>query len=172
MGSMIIPLEWRDFIFPDKRVCIEGEWFEPKGELHVTVISTRAGRILGGKMSQVPMMEAQVRQEFESIDWRFEPAGPVHIISRSKEKPGKEPAKRRHEKTITLRLNMPGMTAFHEALKALDLISVDTLIPPPHLTLYTLNCPVGIGLANNKVLDDLTCRILTTREFDDLCQCS
>jgi hypothetical protein len=172
MGSMIIPLKWRDFIFPNKRVCIEGEWFEPKDELHVTVISKHAGRILGEKMSQGPVVAARVRQEFEAIDWGFEPAGPIHIISRSKEKPGKESATRCHEKTIILRLNMPGMTAFYEVLKTLNLISADALIPPPHVTLYTLNCPVGIGLANNNVLNDLSCRVLATREFDDLCQCS
>jgi hypothetical protein len=27
MGSMLIPLEWSDFIFPGKRVSIEEEWF-------------------------------------------------------------------------------------------------------------------------------------------------
>jgi hypothetical protein len=170
MGSMITPLEWSDFIFPVRRVCIEEEWFEPKEELHVTVISKQAGRILGEKMSQDPVMAARVRREFEAIDWGFEPVGPVHIISRLKQKPGKGSATLCHEKTIILRLNMPGMAVFYEILKSLNLISGDTSIPPPHVTLYTLNCPVGIGLANNKMLDDLTCRILSVRDFDDLCQ--
>jgi hypothetical protein len=98
MGSMLIPLEWSDFIFPGKRVSIEEEWFEPKDELHVTVISKRTGRIPGKKMSQGPMMAARVRQEFEAIDWGFGPAGPIHIIPRLKEKSALFPGTRTNQR--------------------------------------------------------------------------
>jgi len=172
MASLITPLDWSDFIFAPKRVRIEDAWFEPKDELHITVISKRVGRTLSEKMSLDPALAARVTKKFEAIDWGFEPVGPVHIISRLKEKLEDEGATLRHEKTIILKLSMPGMSDFYEALKALDLISVDTSTPPPHVTLYTLNCPTGISLASNKTLDDLSCRTLSIREFDGLCQCS
>jgi hypothetical protein len=87
MASMIIPLDWSNFIFTPKQVRIDNAWFEPKDELHITVISKRAGRTLGEKMSLDPVMAARVTKTFETIDWSFEPAGPVHIISRLKGKP-------------------------------------------------------------------------------------
>lgn len=172
MASMIIPLDWSDFIFTPKRVRIEDARFEPKDELHITVISKRVGRTLGKKMSLDPLLAVRVTKKFEAIDWGFEPVGPVHIISRLKEKREDEQATLCHEKTIILKLDMPGLADFYEALKTLNLISADTSTPPPHVTLYTLNCPTGISLANNKILDDLSCRTLSIREFDDLCQCS
>jgi hypothetical protein len=172
MASLITPLDWSDFIFAPKRVRIEDAWFEPKDELHITVISKRVGRTLSEKMSLDPALATRVTKKFEAIDWGFELVGPVHIISRLKEKLEDEGATLRHEKTIILKLSMPGMSDFYEALKALDLISVDTSTPPPHVTLYTLNCPTGVSLASNKTLDDLSCRTLSIREFDGLCQCS
>jgi hypothetical protein len=172
MASLITPLDWSDFIFTPKRVRIEDAWFEPKDELHITLISKRVGRILGEKISLDPVLAARIAKNFEAINWGYEPAGPVHIISRLRKKTEDEQATLCHEKTIILKLNMPGMTDFYEALKALDLISADTSTPPPHVTLYTLNCPTGISLASNKILDDLSCRTLSIMEFDDLCQCS
>jgi hypothetical protein len=172
MASLITPLDWSDFIFTPKRARIEDAWFEPKDELHITLISKRVGRILGEKISLDPVLAARIAKNFEAINWGYEPAGPVHIISRLRKKTEDEQATLCHEKTIILKLNMPGMTDFYEALKALDLISADTSTPPPHVTLYTLNCPTGISLASNKILDDLSCRTLSIMEFDDLCQCS
>ena len=113
---MIIPLEWNDFIFPGKTVYIEGEWFEPKDELHITVIGKQMGGILEEKMLRNPGMEVEVRKDFQAIDWDFEHGGTVHIISRLKEETEMGEIIGEREKTIVLRIDMAGVAIFYHGL--------------------------------------------------------
>ena len=53
-GSAIIPLTWDDPGLPEKRVCFRGEWFEPKDELHVTVIGKQTGALLRERADRIP----------------------------------------------------------------------------------------------------------------------
>ncbi len=41
-GSLIIPVEWSDVPFRKKSLYVESERFEPKAELHITVVGKRA----------------------------------------------------------------------------------------------------------------------------------
>lgn len=171
-GSAIIPLTWDDPGLPEKRICFRGEWFEPKDELHVTVIGKQAGALLRERVEQDPATGVLIRQGFEAIDWQYVPAGPVHVLSRpAKESESREQGMAR-EKTIIFRINMPGMAQFYDALKSRDLITTDTPVPPPHITLYTRNCPGGMGLPDEARLLELTENVLSVSELDKICRSS
>ncbi|MCP4471547.1 MAG: hypothetical protein GY815_12850 [Gammaproteobacteria bacterium] len=133
MDSLIIPLAWNDVPFAQSAVYIGGERFEPKDELHVTVIGKKAGRDVQTRLSRAPRTEAALQQDFESLDWSFTPGTKVHVLSRATRKSRKS--------TIVLPLQMPGMNIFYESLQARDLVAGDTPLPPPHITLYHRNCP-------------------------------
>ena len=100
------------------------------------------------------------------------PAGPVHVLSRlAKEGESREPGVTR-EKTIILRLNMPAMALFFDTMKSRDLISMETPVPPPHITLYTRHCPGGMGLPDEDRLHKLTEEVLPVSEMDEICRSS
>jgi len=52
---------------------------------------------------------------------------------------------------------MEGMAEFYAQLKILGVINNDHPVPPPHVTLYTRNCDLGIGIHSNAELSKL-CR--------------
>ena len=63
---------------------------------------------------------------------------------------------------------MPGMKTFYKQLKTFGLIDPDTAVPPPHITLYTQNCPGGIGVPNQNKLDMLSVQTAAYEEFKTL----
>ena len=169
MGSVIIPLERDDFFFPSNKIRFDGEWFEPKDELHITVIGKQHGKALIDRIAQSADIEAVIGRAFEAIDWQFNTTGPVHVLSRLKEETGSEEAGTVLEKTIIIRLDMPGMAFFYDGLKDQGLIPNDLPTPPPHVTLYSRNCPGGIGLPDDSVLNELSCETLSVMEFRAVC---
>ena len=86
-GSLIIPLEWSEVPFPQRLINVDGERFEPKHELHVTVIGKESGRAIQEKILLGPLNDSTLPQDFEEIDWSFKPGDVVHLLSR-KSKPG------------------------------------------------------------------------------------
>ena len=163
MGSLIIPLAWSDVPFKEKSVYVQGERFEPKDELHVTVIGKKAGSVIQKKILMDPGIESTLRQDFEEIDWSFKLGGVVHLLSREKEKP--EQGEAVLEKTVLVRLQMPGMAIFYKRIKSIKLATENMAVPPPHITLYTRNSPSGISVPNDDALEDLTERILSIGDF-------
>jgi hypothetical protein len=151
MDSLIIPLPWSDVPLPESPVYIDGDRFEPKSELHVTVIGKKAGREVQARLSRAAQNEDTLRKDFENIDWSFTPGTRVHALLHATRKP--------REGTIVLPLNMPGMVMFYECLKSQGLVTGDA--PPPHITLYHRNCPGGIGVPDQETLADLTVQTLT-----------
>ena len=157
-GSLIIPLEWSEVPFPQRPINVDGERFEPKHELHVTVIGKESGRAIQEKILLGPLNDSTLPQDFEEIDWSFKPGDVVHLLSREKVNP--EEGAIVLEKTIILPLHMPGMTAFYKCLKSHNLLPTNTPGPPPHITLYSRNCPGGIGVPDEQTLIKLREKII------------
>ena len=151
MGSLIIPLAWNDVPLEKTAVYIDGERFEPKDELHVTVIGKQAGHELQHRLSRASRNMPVLQRDFESLDWSFTPGATVHLLSRT--------ARDSRKATIVLPLQMPGMAMFYDCLRSRGLVTSDTPLPPPHVTLYHQNCPGGIGIPDEKTLSNLTVQI-------------
>ena len=168
--TVIIPLGKSSFDVSDHPVIVQGEQFKPKDELHITLIGKTLGRLLLEKIAHCPEIEMQLEQAFQNIDWSTKQTGPSHILARTKEKMGNDGvAILETQKSIILQLGMPGMEAFYDYLKSQDLINSAYPAPPPHVTLYTWNCPSGIGVSSAEMLDDLSEEILSLSELKDLC---
>jgi len=160
-GTVIIGLSPDSFCMAKETIDVHGESFTPKDELHVTLISGEAGLILQNKIQNNQTINKLVEKTFEEIDWSFRQTGPVHILSRSEEEVV--------ERSIILLIEMPGVTAFYDQLKTLGLIDSETPLPPPHVTMYTQNCPLGIGVPSNKVLNALSRETLSVNTLNKLC---
>ncbi len=67
-------------------------------------------------------------------------------------------------------IEMPGVATFYDQLKALGLIDLETPVPPPHVTMYTQNCPLGIGVPSDDALNTLSGKILPVSSLNNLCE--
>lgn len=169
--TVIIPLEKGAFDISGSPIIIQSRLFKPKDELHITLIGKKLGGSLQQEISRDPEIEKQLDLAFQDIDWSFEQTGPVHILSRTKEiKNNKVVGITVNQESIILILGMPGIAAFYDYLKTQNLIESDQQVPPPHVTLYTRNCPSGIGVSSSELLDNLSKKILSVIELKKLCR--
>jgi hypothetical protein len=159
-GTVIIQLAPEDFSLTKNRVDVLGEYFTTKTELHITLIGTELGMILLDKIKQDKSINQTLAKTFEKIDWTFRQTGPLHLLARTKDATV--------EKSIIMLLDMHGVEEFYEQLKTLGLIGAETPVPPAHVTLYTQNCPPGIGVSSSEALGRLTMKTLSLKTFSKL----
>jgi len=162
-SCLLIELLPESFCLAKENINVFGEHFTPKDELHVTLIGSKTGSIILGRVKQDQTINQLLENMFGDIDWSFKQTGPVHILSRSKGSVV--------EKSIIMLLEMHGVTAFYEQLRSHGLIDSNTPVPPPHVTLYTHNCPLGIGVPDNKSLKALSIKTLSVKTLDEIFAC-
>jgi hypothetical protein len=156
-GTVIIPLSSEGFGISNERVELDGFVFEPKTEVHITIIGTELGQRLQEKVALFPEVEAVIKKAFEETDWSFEKTGPIHLLSRDKEKTDVDGrVETVTEKSIILMLDMPGLRFFYSRLRELDLVEDRHPVPPPHVTMYTHKNPVGMGVPSDESLAKLS----------------
>jgi hypothetical protein len=126
------------------------------------LIGSELGLIFQDKIQHDQTIDKLLEKTFEEIDWSYKQTGPVHILSRLEEGVV--------EKSVIMLIEMPGVSIFYDQLKTLGLIYLETPLPPPHVTLYTQNCPLGIGVANDDVLYALSRETLSVNTLNKLCE--
>lgn len=161
-GTVLIELAAESFCLAKNKVEVLGEIFTAKEELHVTLIGSELGLSFMDKIQHDQTIDKLLKKTFEEIDWSYEQTGPVYILSRSKEGIV--------EKSLILLIDMPGVTIFYNQLKALGLIDLETSVPPPHVTMYTQNCPSGIGVPSDDALNTLSTKTLSVNTLNKLCE--
>ena len=161
-GTVTIEIAPESFCLAKNEIDVLGEMFAPKEELHATLIGSELGLIIQDKIQHDQTIDMLLEKTFEEIDWFYKQTGPVHILSRS--------AEDIVEKSVIMLIEMPGVTTFYDQLKALGLIDLDTPVPPPHVTMYTQNCPLGIGVPNDDALNVLSRETLSVNALNKLCE--
>jgi len=151
-GTVIIELDPETFCIAKNIINVLGKSFIAKDEFHVTLIGTQAGLILLDKIKYNNAINKILESTFESIDWSFKQTGSLNILSRKKG--------RTVQKSIIMLLEMPGVAEFYRQLTTSGLFGPETPVPPAHVTLFTHNCPLGIGVPGDKVLKQLTVKTL------------
>ena len=159
-GTVLINLPYETFQLSKFLVLIDDIYYAPKDELHVTLVGEKVGTILQNQIKQVPKISELLEHVFDDIVWSFKRSGPIHILSRQN--------KNTVQKSVIMLIDMPGVTTFYQQLKLLELIPDETTIPPAHVTLYTHNCPLGIGVPGNKILNSLSEKSFSVEEFNEL----
>lgn len=157
-GNVIIGLADDTLRLEKNNIDMFGETFSPKEELHVTLIGSSLGLIIRDNIQLQQLSNRLLEKIFEEIDWSFKQTGPVHLLSRL--------AEGGVEESIILLIDMPGVETFYEQLTSLGLIEPNTPVPPAHITLYTRNCPLGIGVPNDDVLNTLSKKVLSLEELE------
>ena len=176
-GTVLIEVSPESICLTKGSVDIEGEYYRAKQELHITLIGSKLGSLLLENISQEKVRQKTAGQEktgqhltteallestFENLDWSYEKTGPLHILSRSK--------KAEVQRSIIMLIEMPAIAAFYQQLKSHGLIASETPVPPAHVTLYTHNCAMGIGVPSHKILDMLSIKTLSIKTLESLCR--
>jgi hypothetical protein len=159
-GNVLIDLESESFCLAEAPILVQGEHFTPKDELHVTLMGSEHGLIIQDKIQHDQTIDKLLEKTFEEIDWSYKQTGPVHILSRLEEGVV--------EKSIIMLIEMPGVTTFYDGLKAIGLINLEVPVPPPHVTMYTQNCPLGIGVPSDEALHILSSKTLSVNSLNDI----
>ena len=161
-GAVIIELSAEYFCLAKNTIVVHDDVFTPKEELHITLIGRKLGWIIEEKIKQNQKINKLLKKIFEAIDWSFKQTGPIHILSRSKGA--------KLEMSIIMLIEMHGVTQFYQQLKASGLIDAKTPVPPAHVTMYTHNCPSGIGLPSDETLNRLSKKTLSLNTLAGLCK--
>lgn len=145
--TLVLPIPVEQWEPPDEPVVVDGITFQPKRELHVTLI----GRGLGQVLHADPAKRQAVREEFLKLNWDFTRTGQLLRLEK-RELPGS--GRGRSIGAIIERIEMPAMARFYDALAGL--LERGLAIPPPHVTLYTAGTSQGIGVPDVATLNRLT----------------
>lgn len=141
-NTLILPL---DDAPPADAIEIEGRRFEPKRELHVTLVGTSLGRELRNVVGA--RLEAATRPAFEALDWSLRRTGEGALIERDCTDDAGSPVR---VATIIEFVELPAMAYFHQWLGGL--LGRELPVPPPHVTLYTHGRSKGIGISGPRPL--------------------
>lgn len=156
-NTLIIRVDKSDFGIKSTSIEYSGRTFVPKQEAHITVFGSDLGTHLQQLFTDNPLVEQQVKQAFECTDWCYTKTDDLrHLVRENSELTGMD----KTEESIIVRLEMCGMAEFYTRLKQLGLIHKDHPVPPPHVTLYTRNCDLGIGVHSESELNKLTCEYI------------
>ena len=162
-NTLIINLDKHEFGIKTEPIEYSGSTFIPKREAHITVFGSDLGSYLHQLFISNSHIERQVRQAFESTDWSYTKTGDIrHITRENTELAGINMT----EESIIMLVDMEGMAAFYAQLKTLGVINNDHPVPPPHVTLYTRNCDLGIGIHSDNELSKLSREQIAVFDFD------
>ena len=152
--SLVLPIAPDCWPPPRAGVEIDGIAFEPKPELHITLIGNRLGRELRRTFA-APWLAAAVGTALDVGDWRFTRGHRCWLLR----KPFIEDGRLRVAHSIIERVELPAMASFHHELGRL--LGRQLPVPPPHVTLYVAGRAEGIGVSSGARLRAFTLRELS-----------
>ena len=140
-GYLVVNIDKTSYAFLDRPVRWENRIFQPKSELHITIISLDAEKVLRGTAQNAEML-ARLQDLVSNTGWRFRKLNAFyHIV----ETPGVE--------TLIQMVELPALPDFFTELSRL--LGEPFHLPPTHVTLYTIGTEKGIGLPTRAVFEEM-----------------
>ncbi len=156
-AGMVLPLPPDRWPPPAGGIRLDGLAFDPKPELHVTLVGSALGHELQVTFGGSAI--ARVREARNALDWRFERSGRLVLLR----KPLAGCSKGSVAHSIIELVHLPAMAPFHRALGRL--LGRQLPVPPAHVTLYTAGDARGIGASSPARLRAFTVRVVATKEI-------
>jgi len=159
VGTLVLQVPVEAWAPPAVGVMLGGMEFEPKRELHVTLVGGALGRELHAALDE-RVLERASRAAFEAQDWSFVQRGRRLLLR--KQVGGAGTTAVFH--SVIECVEMPAMARFHAALGLL--LGRELPVPPPHVTLFTAGKAEGIGVASARQLRGYVVRELACFELE------
>ncbi|HET9485198.1 MAG TPA: hypothetical protein VFO79_14650, partial [Xanthomonadales bacterium] len=153
--TLILPIPPDAWPPPTDGLTLDGSDFEPKSELHVTILGSEYGAYVHDAVKNGFLREADFVRAFERQPWGFARTGEYRLLARDKQR---DDGTTLRAKSIVAMLSMSSMQAFHYWLAAR--LGIDPIVPPPHVTLWVSGDRNGIGLTCEEDLAESTVLVL------------
>lgn len=156
--TLLIPLRKKDFGLSEEKVQFRGQIFDPKDEVHITVVGRALGQELEEAIETIPRLKAKLTKAVKEAawhkqDWSYKKKDEIYHVSREKEQANpRGEVEVIHAESIILMIEAPGIQEFYLILS--ELLGKDLEVPPVHVTLYTYGDPFGIGLPTQAVFEE------------------
>ena len=137
-GGVIVLLAKPDFGFVDRPVRFQGKVFQPKGELHISILVQEAAEKVKKYLDDHPDEAYEIREIVDQTRWLYQKLDTYYHIE---EEPEVE--------TIIQMVEMPGLPAFFKDLSGK--LKQGFVLPPTHVTLYTRGTETGIALPSQEI---------------------
>lgn len=152
---LLLQLDMEEYRFPKTLVIYEGEVYQPKDELHITVLSQGAAKKVQEYLDANPGTRGKVEELIRRTEWSYEKIPRFYHVRKNS-----------NENSLIQLVRVPGLPAFYAELS--DLVGKQLEQPPTHVTIYTRGNPEGIGLPNHEVFEALVTRRIELDELERL----
>jgi len=152
---LILPIPPAVWAPPTDRLTLDGSEFEPKTELHVTILGSELGPYVHDAVRNGFLRETDFVRAYERQGWGFARTGEYRLVVEDKKR---EDGSTLQAKSIVELVSMSSMQAFHWWLAAR--LGIDPIVPPPHVTLWVHGDRNGIGLSSEEELEQRTVLVL------------
>ncbi len=140
-GSVVVNIDKIGYGYFDQPVRYQGKIFQPKGELHITIVSQDA-EALKKHLAKAPEDQEEIDDLVLSTDWSYRKRTDLYYIAKDPD-----------TESIIQMVDVPMLEAFLKDLS--KLVGQGIVLPPTHVTLYVRGTEKGIGIPNEAVLKEL-----------------
>lgn len=148
--SLIVPIPKSRWAPPARAIVLGGRKFEPKRELHVTLLGSAAIAAVHAAIDAGHFELSDLAQAYAAQSWVLTRGEEWRRIGRTRVERGVQ----RHAETVIECVALPALRGFVESVSAK--LGVALPIPPAHVTLYTAGQRRGIGVADDAALARMT----------------
>lgn len=139
-GYLRIELDKEAYGFVNAEFSFQDKDFEPKKELHITILGQGAADEVRRAMEAHPGKVRQVKRLIGSTDWSYRK---FQRFYQARDEQGAQ--------SIIQMVEVPALHKFFEELSRVVDQALKT--PPVHVTLYTYGDPEGIGLSDRETFE-------------------
>jgi hypothetical protein len=140
-GFLMVQLDKNEYGFRDQPARFQGQTFQPKSELHITIISRDASEIVKNHLAQQPEASGALQGLIDATRWLYCRLGDYYHVREDE------------AETIIEMVEVPELQGFFSELSRM--VGQGLVLPPTHVTLYTYNRDEGIGLPTGELLEQL-----------------
>ncbi len=139
-GFLMVKLDKDCFGFVDDDFVFKNETYQPKKELHITILSQGAAEQVHTTIDRIPARLRQIRELVQETDWSYRKFQRFYHVQ---DEQGNQ--------SIIQMVAVPGLGQFLDDLKQITQEKIAE--PPTHVTLYVHGDPDGISLPDGKTFD-------------------
>lgn len=168
--TLLIPLHLQDFELAPKGIRYRDKAFEPKREVHITIVGRDLGRELEELYASDPVIHARLKRivseaPWRQAGWRYQKMRSMYHVADYKQVESPEgETEIVHAESIILMVEAPGVGTFFGQLS--EIVGRPLEVPPLHVTLYTRNYPHGIGIPNRGTFNKLVIKEVSSDELE------